>query len=130
VTMTWGVEDLPQRSDHYRFYRGPIHLAGQLWLDAEGARLYDWSGAMSAPLCDPEACAAMRAVLPSPGEYLGDALLQVFVRETASGPELYDAYWVTFFDHGREWERIRWGATVQVRPVPPEHDSLRRRAGA
>lgn len=124
VTMTLAVKNLPRRSDQYRHRQGLLFIAGRLWLDSGGARLYDWDGDGSVPLCDSEACTAMRAVLPPPGEYLGGALLQVFVREGAIGPELYGAYWVRFFELDDSGVH-QWGACVGVRPVPPEHDYIR-----
>ncbi|HEY1189120.1 MAG TPA: hypothetical protein VGE74_15810 [Gemmata sp.] len=76
---------------------------------------------MSAPLADPEACAAVRAALPPPGEYLGGALMQVWVRD---GPELHGAYWVLLGDL-EEAPASEWGPRVPVRPVPSEYDYVR-----
>lgn len=124
MTMTLAVRSLPRQSDQFRHYQGPLFVAGRLWLDSDGACLYGWDSDRSVPLCDPEACNAIRAVLPPPGEYLGGALLQVFVREGANGPELHGAYWVQFFELD-ERNIHRWGLLVGVRPVPPEHDYFR-----
>ncbi|OWK40518.1 hypothetical protein FRUB_05437 [Fimbriiglobus ruber] len=72
------------------------------------------------PLVDTEACAAVRATLPPPGEYLGGAVMQVWVRDGAGGPELHDVYWVQL---GEENEPMsRWGPQIFVRPVPSQYD--------
>ena len=125
MSMTLAVKNLPKQNGGYQHFRGPVFIAGWLWLDADGAKLFDWESGGSVPLCDTEACVAMRACLPPPGEYLGGALLQVWVRESSSGPELYDAHWVDFFDPGGEFGVVRWGMRVFVRPVPPQYDSSR-----
>ncbi len=103
---------------------GPLFVTGILWLDAAGATLYDEDGAQVVPLADPEACAALRATLPPPGEYLGGALLQGWVREGPDGPELHGIYWVLLGDFQRA-PPSRWGPEVPVRPVPREYDDSR-----
>lgn len=99
---------------------GPVFVAGRLWVDAAGARLFDWDGDDSVPLADPEAFAVLRAALTPPGEYLGGSLLQAWVRAGPHGPELYDAYWLALGDMEGEW-----GPRLIVRPVPPEYDFAR-----
>ncbi len=118
------MKNLQRQSDQYLHYQGPLFIGGRLWLDSGGARLHDWDSDDSVPLCDSEACTAMRAVLPPSGEYLGGTLLQVFVREGTTGPELYGRYWIQFFELD-ERGLHQWGAHVGVRPVPPEHDYVR-----
>ena len=41
MTMTLAVKRLPRRPEDYQHYRGPLAIAGRLWLDADGARLYE-----------------------------------------------------------------------------------------
>jgi hypothetical protein len=124
LSLTLAVKNLPSKPEHFRRCLGPLFIAGWLWLDADGARLYDWDSDASVPLCDPEAWSAIRSAIPAPADYLTGALLQVFVREGASGPELHTAYWVQFFEPS-ESGKDRWGICVNVRPVPPEHDYIR-----
>lgn len=64
MTITLAVKNL---SDHI-CHPGPFFVAGRLWLDAVGARLYDLDEECSVALADPEACAVVRAVLPAPSQ--------------------------------------------------------------
>ena len=101
----------------------PYFLGGRLWIDASEARLFDHDrDDLFLPLADPEAVAAVRAVLPPPHEYLGAALMQCFVRLGPNGPELYGAYWIALQGNAENWH---WETNVEIRPVPPEHDYSR-----
>ena len=72
LTITFRVRHLSTQVGR----AGPLFVVGRLRLDAEGASLHEWEGEESVPLADPVACAAERAALPPPGEYLGGALLR------------------------------------------------------
>ncbi|VTR97804.1 hypothetical protein [Tuwongella immobilis] len=100
---------------------GPLFVAGRLWLDADGARLFDWDSDACVPLADPVACEAVRAALPPGGEYLGGALMQAWL---GAGPQLHTAYWILLGDIQHE-PASRWGPRVAVRPVPPQFDFAR-----
>jgi hypothetical protein len=120
MSVTLSVKHLAAQLDQ----PGPVYVAGRLWLEAEGARLFDWDSDLSAGVADPQACAAVRAALPPPGEYLGGALLQAWVRGGPSGPELYGVYWVVLGDLENE-RPAQWGPKVEVRPIPPQYDTAR-----
>jgi hypothetical protein len=125
VSLTLSVKMLPARPEENPWYREPVYLAGWLLLDDLGAWLHDWEVDRSVPLCDPETMTAMRGVLP-PGDFLGAALLQAWVRAGSSGLELHTAYWVQFFDPGNGAGPDRWGPEVSVRPVPDQYEGRRR----
>lgn len=105
------------------WWNWPCYVGGRLWIDAAEARLYDHDrDDLSLPFIDPEAVAAVRAVLPPPHEYLGGALMQCFVRLGPSGPELYGVYWIALRGNAEYWN---WETSVEIRPVPPEHEYRR-----
>lgn len=56
-----------------------LYVAARLWLDADGAQLYDHGAEQSTAqfltFAAPEACAVRRGALPEPSEYLGDVLM-------------------------------------------------------
>lgn len=120
MSITLSVRHLPGQIGR----DGPVFVAGRLWLDHTGARLFDWDGDDAVPLADPEACAAVRAALPPPSEYSGGALMQAWVRDGPGGPELHGAYWVLLGDL-QNAPASEWGPRVEVRPVPPQFDSAR-----
>ena len=111
MSISFGVRDLARLTDEDE----PISVVGMLWVADDEVRLYDWEGARSAAVADPEARAALRSALSPSGEYLGDALLFAWVRAGEGGPELHGVYWVALGCPER------WGPEVAVRPVPPEH---------
>jgi hypothetical protein len=120
LTVTLSVKHMPAQVGQH----GPVFVAGRLWLDAAGARLFEWDDDRSVPLTDAEACEAVRAALPPPGEYLGGALLQAWVRAGPGGPELHGVYWLVLgVLEGKP--PSKWGPRVAVRPVPPEYDGAR-----
>jgi hypothetical protein len=124
MTLTLAVCNLPNRPELFQYYKKPLHVSGNLLLDSSGARLYDWNNEVSVLLADPEACAAIRAALPPPGEYLGGAILHAWVREGPDGAELHTVYRVILGDLQRELSV--GGTELVVRPVPPEHQYIER----
>ena len=125
MTLTLAVGNLPNETEQFQYWSSrPLHVAGNLWLDANGARLYDWNDEVSVLLADPEACAAIRAALPPLGEYLGGALLHCWVRKGPEGAELHSVYWILLGDLQHE-PPSKWGPEISVRPTPPEYRGRR-----
>lgn len=107
-----------------------LYVAARLWLDADGARLYDHdadqSVAQSIILADPEACAALRAALPEPGDYLGDVLILAHLGLKRDVLELHTAYWIVLGELTKKDTVWHQGQEIAVRPAPPGYAASQR----
>ncbi len=103
-----------------------LYVAARLRLDGDGARLYDHDAeqpvAQFIILADPEACAALRAALPEPRDYLGDVLLLAHLGLGVDGPNLHTVYWIVLGELTEDATIWRAGPKVTVRPAPPGHE--------
>jgi hypothetical protein len=120
LSITLSVKHTAAHADR----AGPVFVSGRLLLDATGAKLFDWDDDFSLLVADDEACDAVRATLSQPGEYLGGALMQTWVRTGADGPELHTVYWLVLGDLERD-PPSKWGPQINVRAIPPEYDYVR-----
>lgn len=118
MTISWSVRELLP----FHCGRGPVFVIAQLWLGTDGAWVFDMDTERIVTLADAKAIQAIQACLPGP-EYLGEVLLQGWLREGPAGFELYDVYWLQLGEledrPASQWLR------VDVRPVPPPYDVSR-----
>ena len=103
-----------------------LYAAGRLWLDADGARLYDHDAGQtltqSIVIADPEACAILRASLPEPGDYIGDVLLLAHLGLGADGLTLHTIYWIVLGELTDGATRWQSGPRIIVRSSPPGYE--------
>ena len=119
MTITLSVRDFINRKKSKVKTDEVFFVSGLLWLDEKEARLYNWQDDQSIPIADDEAYGKMRSHFS--GDYLGDALLQTWVRDRDDWLEIYHVYWVAY----RDKEQVQWSDEISVRPVPPQYDYIR-----
>ena len=130
MSISYSVRSLLNPATRPRLRRGTtgdvvLYAAGRLWLDADGACLYDHDAPQSSqllPLADPEACAALRAALPEPGDYLGDVLLLAHLGHGISGLVLHTVYWIVLGELTQDNTVWRSALQVAIRPAPPGYE--------
>ncbi|MFM7599992.1 MAG: hypothetical protein ACKO7R_02160 [Pseudanabaena sp.] len=119
MTITLSVEDFINRKKYKVKTDQVFFLSGLLWLDEKEARLYNWQDDQSIPFADDETYGKMRSHFS--GDYLGEALLQTWVRDRDDWLEIYHVYWVAF----KNKDQFQWSDKISVRPVPPQYESFR-----
>ncbi|WP_103668401.1 hypothetical protein [Pseudanabaena sp. BC1403] len=99
-------------------------LSGLLWLDDDGARLYNWEDDQSIILNDPEACSILRSHFSY--EYLGGVILQAWVKDGNEGLEIYNVYWFASCEPNHNpCAPSKLGAKIIIRPVPEQYQYCR-----
>jgi hypothetical protein len=121
MTVTHGVEALLRWPDSEKRRAVPIFAAGRLLLDQTGAFLYGSDSNEFLPIQDDLAFSTLRDFFAPSGEYLGEALLQAFREEDDAGVSLVNVYSVQLYSVNPS-RMFDWGNTVNIRPVPPQHD--------
>jgi hypothetical protein len=124
LTITLSVSTFINREKLKVKTNGVFFLSGLLWLDDDGARLYNWEDDQSIILNDPEAYLILRSHLSN--EYLGGALLQAWVKDGNEGLEIYNVYWFASCEPNHNpCAPSKLGEKIIIRPVPEQYQYCR-----
>lgn len=120
MTITLSVRDFLSRKKFNRTTDDVFLISGLLWLDEVELRLYNCQDDESIPFADVEAHVILRSHFS--GDYLGEVLLQTWVRDRDDWLEIYNVYWLAYRDKENS---PKWSDEILIRPIPPHYDYIR-----